>query len=47
MLLSENYQLNVHQKIRFVDLEYLHHCDFLDADIPFIEKIQNTFQKEK
>ncbi|HLR00470.1 MAG TPA: hypothetical protein VK102_08835 [Sphingobacterium sp.] len=44
--LSGNYQLNVHQKIRFVDLKDLNHYDFLDADIPIIEKVQNVFQQK-
>jgi len=44
--LSGKYQLNVHQKIRFVDLKDLDHYDFLDADIPLIEKVQNIFQKK-
>lgn len=44
--LSGNYQLNVHQKIRFVDLKNLDHYDFLDADVPLIEKVQNAFQKK-
>jgi len=45
--LSGNYQLNVHQEIRFVELTDLNHYDFLDADIPLIPKIQDVFQAKE